>query len=230
MAARLSVYGIVTSLNNSVTAEFEQDLDISFSSADLDENLQLSSHYQKVLILKSNNRYKAEVIIKDFYSGHVGFLQTSITVPTASEELQLSSLVLTNFIAQLREIPSPEEMLVIGDLKVRPNLSNRFYSGEAFGAYLQVYNASLDMATTAPKISVSYWIDREGKQVKYWSDEVGQSIYYYSQQRLVLVKSLPLIGLPPAFYALHVEIKDQLNGKSVQANQEFEIVEDDQDF
>lgn len=225
MAARLSVYGIVTSLNNSVIAEFEQDLDISFSSEDLNENLQSNSQYQKVLILKSNNRYKAEVIIKDFYSGHVGFLQIPITVPTASEELELSSLVLTNFIAQLREIPSPEEMLVIGDLKVRPNLSNRFYSGEAFGAYLQVYNASFDMTTTAPKVSVSYWIDREGKQVKYWSDEVGQSIYYYSQQRLVLVKSLPLTGLPPAFYELHVEIKDQLNGKSAQTNQEFEIVE-----
>ena len=112
---------------------------------------------------------------------------------------------------------------MIGDLKVLPNLRNRFYASRPFGAYLQVYNAALDQATQNPELSALFRIERGGKQVKYWSEDAGQSIQFFSERRLVLAKALPLATLPPAQYVLHVEIEDRLSGDKVETKQKFEI-------
>ena len=206
-----------------MVAEFEHDLKVSYRPEGLEKGLLSRSLYQKVLILENRMRYRADVVIKDLNSDNIGLLRTSIASPQATDNLGLSSLILTDSIAQLKDSPEPEEMFVIGDLKVLPNLSNRFYSARPFGAYLQVYNAALDQSTQNPEISALFRIERGGKQVKYWSEDAGQSIQFFSEQRLVLAKALPLANLPPAQYELHVEIEDRLSGDRVETRQKFEI-------
>ena len=223
MVARIAIYGIVTSLTNRVAAEFEHDLRVSYRPEELENGLQSRSLYQKVLILENRMRYRADIVIKDLNSEKIGLLRTPIASPRATDSLGLSSLILTDFIAQLKEAPEAEEMFVIGDLKVLPNLRNRFYASRPFGAYLQVYNAALDQTTQNPEISALFRIERGGKQVKYWSEDAGQSIQFFSERRLVLARALPLATLPPAQYVLHVEIEDRLSGDKVATKQKFEI-------
>ena len=226
MVARAAIYGIVTSLTNRVAAEFEHNLEVSCHRAELEKKLQSRSLYQKVLILENRMRYRADVVIKDLNSENIGLLRTPIAWPRATDGLGLSSLILTDFIAQLKDSPEPEEMFVIGDLKVLPNLRNQFYASRPFGAYVQVYNAALDQSTRNPEISALFRIERGGKQVKYWSEDAGQSIQFFSEQRLVLAKALPLGNLAPATYVLQVEIEDRLSGQKIATQQKFEIVQD----
>ena len=226
MVARIAIYGVVTSLTNRVAAEFEHDLEVSCRREELEQRLQWRSLYQKVLILENRMRYRADVVIKDLNSENIGLLRTPIASPRASDNLGLSSLILTDFIAQLKDSPEPEEMFVIGDLKILPNLRNQFSASRPFGAYLQVYNASLDQSTRKPEISALFRIERGGKQLKYWSEDAGQSIQFFSDLRLVLAKPLPLSNLAPARYVLHVEIEDHLSGQTIATKQAFEIVED----
>ena len=223
MVARVAIYGIVTSLTHRVVAEFEHDLKVSYRPEGLEKGLLSRSLYQKVLILENRMRYRADVVIKDLNSDNIGLLRTPIASPQATDDLGLSSLILTDFIAQLKDASAPEEMFVIGDLKVLPNLRNRFYSARPFGAYLQIYNAALDQSTQNPEISALFRIERGGRQVKYWSEDGGESIQFFSEQRLVLAKALSLANLPPAQYELHVEIEDRLSGEKVETRQRFEI-------
>ena len=224
MVARVAIYGIVTSLTHRVVAEFEHDLKVSYRPEALEKGLLSRSLYQKVLILENRMRYRADVVVKDLNSDNIGLVRTPIGSPQATDHLELSSLILTDYIAQLKDAPAPEEMFVIGDLKVLPNLRNRFYSARPFGAYLQVYNATLDQSAQNPEISALFRIERGGKQVKYWSEDAGESIQFFSEQRLVLAKALSLANLPPAQYELHVEIEDRLSGDKIETRQGFEIV------
>ena len=168
-------------------------------------------------------RYRADIVVKDLQSDNIGLLRSPIAPPRHKGELEVSSVILTDFIAQLREIPRQEEMFVIGDLKVRPNLKNEFFSTQPFGAYFQVYNVNLDQSTSNPDISVIYRIERDGRQVKYWSEDRGESVQFVSAQRLVVAKRLPLTNLPPAEYLLHIEITDNLSAKSVATKHRFKV-------
>ncbi len=227
-AARMAIYGRVTSITNRVVHEFEEDVRTSYAEDRFEAGRTQSSIYQKVLVLGQKNRYKLELVVKDLVSGKIGTVSRAIVAPAFTpEKLERSSLILSNFIRLLDEVPKDDERFVIGDVWIRPSLERAFFREEPLGVYLQVYNAGLDQASAAPLLRVRYQVFRDGEKVREIVDEQGQSTQFYSSQRVVLIRQLALDELAPGDYQIQVEVADLVSGQQVSAQEKFRVRESD---
>ncbi len=222
--ARVAVYGLITSITNRVVQEFDDDLITSFRSESLMEGLLKVSLYQKVLPLDRKMRYKLELVVKDLNSGRTGVFSQAIIPPSYSEEkLTLSSLILSDHIRPLGEIPTDDPMFVIGDVWVRPSLTHRFLLANPLGIYLQVYNAAFDQSSQLPSLEVRYSISRGGVLIREATDASGDSVQFSSGRRIVLVKPLPIDDLKPGKYRVKVTVHDRIRDQAATIADEFEL-------
>jgi hypothetical protein len=162
-------------------------------------------------------------------SEHLGVTQQAIIPPSfGSEELTASSLILASQIQVLDTIPT-DERFVLGDVKLYPNVTNRFTPGMPLGIYLQVYNVVLDQATLSPSLRVAYRLLKKGRPLREAVDEDGESTQFFSTRRVVLTKQLGLGELEPGKYSIQVEVHDKLAEQSVTVEDEFSLVTDSQE-
>lgn len=223
--ARVAVYGVVTSISNTVVSEFDDDLAVSYPPDQLRAGLKGRAVYQKVLLLDSKLRYRLDLIIKDLNSNKVGHQRIGLIPPRMPEDrLATSSLVLADELSQEKEFPKSDEMFLIGDVKVRPNLRKVFAPQDPCWVYLQAYNVRLDQASLKPTLTVTYRVvsPEKGKVLEF-TDRGGETIQFFSSQRVVLIKQLPLEGLSEGRYQLTVELEDELSGQSTVTKDNFEI-------
>ncbi len=222
--ARVAVYGIVTSITNRIVLEFDDDLIVSYRPEHLETGRHGRSIYQKVISIDRKIRHKVDLVLKDLASNSVGVQRKAIIAPQhSSAKLALSSVILTDYVRRVSENTPLDEMFVIGDLKVRPNLRRSFSHGRSVAVYLHVYNATVDQSTLRPSLALRYRVTRDGKQIKYWFEEQGESIQFESGQRVVVLKNLHAETLSTATYRLEVEIEDQLSEDMISVDQTFEI-------
>jgi len=221
--ARVAVYGIITSITNKVIAEFEDDLVTSISPQTFESGLLKKSVYQKTVLLDRKIRYKLDLVIHDLNSDKVGVVRRAIVPPPLKvEELSVSSLVLSDAIEVLEDIPE-NEMFVLGDVKIRPSLNNQFYRDKPIGIYLQVYNAKIDQVSLRPSLSIHLDLIRDGKSVLHTIDEDGNFIQFFSGQRVVLIHQMNTDGLEDGNYTLRVRVTDQLDEEQVQVDQKISL-------
>jgi len=222
--AKVAVYGIVTSIGRRFISEFEDDLRMAFSSDGLEAGLSRKSVYQKLLFLDRKQRYKLDLVVKDLNTGQVGVLRKAIVPPThKNEELEASSVIFAQSIRVLDTIPDQEEMFVIGDVKVTPNINRSLAPGQPLWLYYQVYNTSLDQSTMSPSLKVAYRLLKNGEVLREVADTGGESIQFFSGQRVVLVKELNVAGLPPGDYVIRIEVEDLLTGKHLELDEPFMV-------
>lgn len=223
--AKMAVYGIITSLTNRIVQEFEDDIITSYKKEHLPEGLQKSSVYQKIIPLDRKTPYKLDLVVKDLRSGHIGIVQKAITPPALPpEKLSVSSVILSDSIQPMPDIPSQEEMFVLGDVRILPNLERRFTTEMPLGVYLQVYNALLDQTTLEPSLRVTFKLSKDGNLLRIATDEKGESTQFSSGQRIVLLKQLSLADLEPGKYKVEVEVFDQLSQRQVSVSEDFTVV------
>ena len=223
--AKIGIYGIVTSITNRIIQEFEDDVSSAYQPQYLEQGLQMRSMYQKVLSLNTKMRYKIDLVVKDLNSGKVGVIRQAIIPPTYEEkDFSVSSLILAQQISVLREIPKRDEMFVLGDVKVLPNIGKVFRQSNPVGIYFQVYNASLDQTTLEPSLQISYQLLHDGKTVSEYLDNTGTSIQYTSGQRVVLIGSIPTEELEPGGYRLRVEVKDRISNQIVSSEDSLQVI------
>lgn len=224
--ARVAVYGLVTSITNRIITEFEEDLRIAYTPEQLPIGLRLSSIYQKLITLDQKTRYKLDLVVKDLHSGKVGVLRKALIPPKyPDDKLTLSTLVVSDSIRVLESIPNEEAMFVLGDVKIRPNLTRSFQQGADLRLYCQVYNAELDQTTLNPSLEVTYRILRDGEQIFETSDGSGESIQLASGRRVVLIKQLPVQELQPGRYQLQLSVHDRILNRSADSKETFVIEE-----
>ncbi|HSR68019.1 MAG TPA: GWxTD domain-containing protein [Acidobacteriota bacterium] len=225
--AKIVVYGIVSTITNKVVAEFEEDLIASFAPGDIEKGRTGRTLFQKLLPLKGRMRYKLTLVAKDVNGAKIGVVNQGITPPAAEgESLDSSSLVVADYIRQADTVPADfeEQQFILGDLIVRPTLTRNFPQGGTLGLYMQVYNAALDQTTRSPALGVTYRILRDGQAVHEIEDVAGTSLFFYSDQRVVLVKGLPLKDLPEGKYSIEVEVEDHITGQDLSVSGTFNIV------
>ena len=223
--ARMAIYGLVQSLTNRVVAEFEDDLVVRYSDEQMERGLLKSAVYQKILALDRKLRYKVDFVVKDTNSAKTGIIREAIVPPPYNgETLQVSSMLLSDQMVVLNDIPDQDEMFVIGDVKVLPRLSKEFNTTMPLGIYLQVYNAELDQSTLEPALKVTYSLSQNGETIQQVTDDEGQSTQFFSGRRVVLMKNLSLSGLKPGKYQVGVDIEDALKGEKINMKDSFEVV------
>ncbi|MFQ5737760.1 MAG: GWxTD domain-containing protein [Acidobacteriota bacterium] len=222
--AKLAVYGVITSITNRLVTEFEDQLTTSFSSRDLTGGLRRSSVYNRVVLLDQGGRYKLQLVVKDLEDGRVGVETRSIVVPSfGTKKLAISSLVLSGYITPVEDFDDPDQMFVLGNVRVRPSLSKRFSRRDYFAVYAQLYNVSRDESTLKPSFEVRYRIQKGDETLVDLSDEVGESVQYFSPQRMVLIKKLPLSDLRDGQYRVELAFKDRISDQFVRANDSFTV-------
>ena len=226
LSARIGLYGAVTSLGNRFIEEFEHDLVVSFAPEALEKGLQGRSMYQKVLLLENKTRYKLDLIVKDLSSNNIGAIKQAIIPPASvkeQEKLSSSSLILSDFIQQLGELPKYDEMFVLGDVWIRPSIDKSFSRKLPLGIYLHLYNFGVDQSSNTPELEVNYRIRRGGQVMQEATDSGGESIQFVSGQRLVLIKRLDLGDLEPGPYRIEVEAWDRLSDAKTQVEDNFRV-------
>ncbi len=223
--ARLGVYAIVSTMTNRVITEFEDDFVVRYKPEEMATGMLKSSVYQKVLPLDLHNRYKVEVVLKDLGSGKTGVIRQALVPPKFDDQhLQGSSLLLSDQVEALPDVPDDNPMFVVGDVRVLPRPDNRFTSEMPLGIYYQVYNAGLDQATFEPSLRVTYKLFQGGKLLASAVDEHGESIQFFSGRRVVVMKHLSLTGLEPGQYQVEIEVQDELTNETLQKKGEFTVV------
>lgn len=222
--ARIIVYGRVVGIDNRLVTEFEDDLVSTLPAhSRVSEGVTL---YQKLLILDQKRPYRVDLVVKDVQTGNLGVLRHGISSPAFdASRLSAGSLLLADFVQRVPETAPPDQMFVLGDLKVRPAAGNRFPVGGSLGVYLQVYNAARDQSSLLPELSVSYSILRGEVPVLELVDESGSSIVHVSPDRLVLLRGISLQGLDSGAYRVDVVVRDRIRREEVRLSERFQVGE-----
>ncbi|HSR68219.1 MAG TPA: GWxTD domain-containing protein [Acidobacteriota bacterium] len=225
--AKVNIYGVIRNMVGRLEGEFEETVVAEYPPNLLQRGLQIKSLYQKNNLLEAGRRYRLDVVVKDQNSNRAGVLQTGLIVPRfdKEQELMASSLILSKIIEPAPVNAKPDDLFVIGDLKVWPNLGDSFYEGEELGSYMQVYNIEQDQATQLPDVSITYSLQNgKGEVVKEVEERNGDAIQYFSPYRMVLVRHIPLTDLPQGTYNLSVKVKDHIGERVLEEEARFEII------
>jgi len=223
--ARIGLYGIITSMTQKIALEFEDTMVTSFRNDQIQTGVQRTSIYQKVIPLDRRTRYRIDLVLKDINGEKIGIVQKALIPPSFGEKLVGSSLIISDYVQPLGAVPEGDAMFVLGDVKVRPNIHKIFSPNMPLGLYFQLYNAALDQSTLKPDLRVTYKLLKDGKLLREAVDENGEPLQFYSTRRVVLVKHLSLEGLDPGKYQVQLEVADRTNNQTVQAAEDFTIVE-----
>jgi hypothetical protein len=141
-----------------------------------------------------------------------------------SGSLETSSLILSDTIVELKEVPEGEDMFVLGNVKVRPKLDHVFPTDKLMRLYLQVYNTGIDQQTLEPSLRIKYKLSYKGQQLYEIVEENGESIQFFSGARTVLTKFFSPAQLGPGKYHLMVEIVDKLKNEMAMVGSDFEVI------
>lgn len=221
--ARLAIYGLVSSITGRIVTGFEESVEVTYSPEDQLKGLLARSVYQKKLYLDQRMRYKVDLVVKDLAGEKTGVKREAIIPPSYDEkQLQVSSLILSDFVRPLEEVPTENQMFVLGDVWIRPNPNHLFSLDQPFGVYIQAYNVQFDQSTFAPHVQIRYRITKKRETLLELVDS-GQSIHFSSGQRVVVMKRLPLEDLEPGRYRLEVEIQDLLANQTVRSVEAFQL-------
>jgi len=226
LTSEVAVYGIVTTITNRVVKEFEDDLVVGYSPQEGQVAGLGTSVYQKIIVLETKDRCKLDLVLKDLVSGKVGVVRKALDVPQHSpDEFFLSSVLLSDAIYLLDEMPEDDTMFVLGDVKIRPSLTNVFSLSHPVGLYYQAYNFKLDQSDLTPSLKATYRISRGEDTVVELADESGQGVQFFSSQRAVLLQQLPVNNLEPGHYRLAITLEDRVAERSSTASLEFDLVD-----
>lgn len=223
--ARVAVYGVVTSITKRVITEFEDDLNLSYREDAISAGLLQNSVYQKILFLEPKMRYRLDLVVKDLNSDSVGVVSRALVPPSYTDEsLQASQLIFSSQIWTLQEAPDLNEMFVLGDVRIRPNIKKEFAPNLPLGVYFQLYNVRIDQTELTPSLSVTYDILRDGHPVSSTTDLNGESTQFFSSDRVVLIKQIDLTGLENGRYQIRLHIHDRIGNQQIEVNDFFTLV------
>jgi len=225
--ARVAVYGVVTNMSRKVVAEFEDDLTLSYQAESFQAGLLQESVYQKILPLESRMRYKLDLVVKDLNSKQVGVVSRALIPPKYSDEdLQASPLIFSNSVQTLQRIPDQDEMFVIGDVKIRPNIKKEFTRDLPLSVYFQLYNAGIDQTVLKPSLAVTGQILQNGTPVGSQTGSDNASIRFFSDDRVVLIRQFDLSGLQTGIYQVRFDIHDRIRDRRIELSDSFKLVQE----
>lgn len=223
-AAKVAVYGLITTMGRKVVYEFDDDLTAQYPEATF-ETMRLSpSIYQKIISLDAGTKYMLTVVVKDQASKLVGVTKQALNLPAFGDgKLASSSLMLSDSYQVRSDVAMSDEMFVIGDIRIHPDLKGTFSSKKAIGAFFHVYNTTLDQSTLTPSLQIKYEVLKEGKRVLRFVEHNNESLHYFTDDRTVFLKQLPVNRLGPGEYMLKIEIMDRLKEETIALEERFSL-------
>lgn len=224
-ASRIGVYGMVTSLQNRIVSEFEDEVSGRVDAPTLEAALLGRSMYQKVLVLDMDLRYKLDIVVKDLSSGQIGAIRQAIIPPKfEAERLAASSMLLADFIEKLDEsFAKQDQMFVLGDIWIRPSMSKAFSVDKSLGVYFQLYNFGIDQSSLTPRITAHFKVSKGSRTVLELTDDGGESVHFFSGSRIILIRDLQVNLLEPGDYRVEVRVEDLIKNEEILISDTFKL-------
>ena len=220
-SAALNLYGRVTTPGGVVAQTFEDLISRDFPESLFQSSMNLSSIYQKSIPLRSG-LYRLDLVIKDTLSGNLGVFNTALRVPHfADDKLDASSLILAD---QIETVPSTQAgigQFVLNSYRVRPRLSQEFFSTDKLGMFLQLYNLKLDETFHKTKVSVVYRITKDQQEI--WRTVETPDHLHQGGEQLTIERLIPVASLIPGRYTIEVTAIDLLTNDTVIRAAEFTV-------
>ncbi len=225
--ADLNIYGVIRTMTGRIISEFEDTVVAEYRPEHIERGQLIKSVYQRVVVLEQGHRFRTDIVVRDKNSNRTSVLQSGLAAPEFETQkgLQTSSLILSRFVEAAPDAERLDERFVLGDLKIIPNVTNEFRSGEGLHAYIQVYNVPLDQAALVPHVEVRYRLSQGGNILREFQDNTGFSIQYFSEERVVLLHEFKLRDLEPGVYQLDIEVHDLISDATTSAREKFTITE-----
>jgi GWxTD domain-containing protein len=222
--ATLHIFGRVTTLGGEVAQTFEDPVTVQIPGSLLQQSIHDNDQaiYQKEIPLRPG-LYQLDLVVKDMNSGNVGVVNTRLPVPQYNDtKLSSSSLIIADQIEGVSANDIGLGQFVIGDVKVRPDLTSTFRTNQTMGFYMQVYNLHIDPKTHRADATVHYVITR-GKQVVLQQTDTSGKLGDIGEQ-LDIEKKLPLSGMAPGHYKLQITVVDNTTHQDLVKSADFTVL------
>jgi GWxTD domain-containing protein len=220
-SAQLNVFGRISSLGDRVIQTFEDVLSRDFPDTLFQQYVTKQSIYQYSVPLRPG-LYKLDIVVKDVQSGNVGVVNTRLAVPRFDQEkLDTSTLILAD---SIENVPSGKVgigQFVLGDVKVRPQIKQEFFTDQKLGIYLQVYNIKVDDKTHKSNATVHFRVTH-GDQEVFQTTETSEQLKQFGNE-LTIQSLLPLTTFAPGKYKLEISITDQVGNETITRVAEFTV-------
>jgi GWxTD domain-containing protein len=207
------IFGEIRTVGGRFVQKFDDDIVVGPYSAELYKaQLDKPQKYQKAIYL-APGLYKLSFVIKDIQSGNMGTTNMSFRVPRlADQTLASSSLIVADFVQNLppRQVTG---QFILGDKKVRPNMTEALQKNQDLNLWMQVYGLKVDPASHKPSAEVEMLITRSGREVKRIVEDSKE--LSGAAQQMTLVKSVPLTDFDPGAYEVQVKVTDKLSDGAV---------------
>jgi GWxTD domain-containing protein len=220
--ATLHVFGRVSTLGGRIAQTCEDTVRQQIPNSLLQRELKGQSVYQKAVPLRPG-LYRLDLVVKDVNSGNVGVINTRLPVPQYSDsKLSASTLILADEIQGVSARDIGLGQFVLGDVKVRPRLSDTFKQNETLGFYMQVYNLKMDPKTHHSSATIKYLITGNDKKVVLRQTDTAAQLGDTGEQ-INIEKKLPLTALVPGHYKLQISIRDNVSDQDLVQSAEFTV-------
>jgi GWxTD domain-containing protein len=220
-SAVLNLYGRITTPGGVVVQTFEDLISRDFPESLFQSSLSLSSIYQKSVPLRAG-LYRLDLVIKDTLSGNLGVFNTALRVPHfENDRLDASSLILADQVETLPSSQTGAGQFVLNSYKVRPRLSQEFFSTDKLGIFLQLYNLKPDEASHKTNVSVAYRITKDQQEI--WRMVETPDHLHQGGEQLTIERLIPVTSLVPGRYTIEVTAIDLLTNETVIRAAEFKV-------
>ncbi len=220
-SAQVNVFFRISTLGDRVVNTFEDSISRDFPDSLFQQYVTKQSIYQKSVPLRPG-LYKLDIVVKDVQSGNVGVVNTRLAVPRFEDlKLDTSTLILAD---DIENVPSGQVgigQFVLGDVKVRPQLSKEFLPNQKLGIYLQVYNIKVDDKTHKSNVSIHFRITRGDVEV-FQATDTSEGLKQLGNE-LTIQSMLPLSTFIPGKYKLVISINDQVGNETITRGEDFTI-------
>jgi GWxTD domain-containing protein len=220
--ATLDVFGRVSTLSGRIAQTFEDTVKQQIPNSLLQQSLDGRSIYQKAVPLRPG-LYRLDLVVKDVNSGNVGVINTRLPVPQYTDaNLSSSTLILADEISGVSARDIGLGQFVLGDVKVRPRLSDTFKTNETLGFYMQVYNLTMDPKTHHSNATINYLVTGANNKIVLQQTDTGAQLGDTGEQ-INIEKKLPLASLAPGHYKLQITVRDNVSQKDLVQSADFNV-------
>jgi len=215
----VNIYGKVEKVTGEVVYEFEDQV-VAFGQDGKGFTSGTHFLYQRQLPLKQG-RFKATVVVGEDASKRVASVVTPIQVGAPGVgSLTTSTVVLADSLTSSAVTETLSDPFVTpSGLKVFPNMTGEFKPDSTLYLYLEAYEVGIDQAKQRPVLTLSQTLFHEGRPMKSEEPKILQL-----KDRIVILNSLGLKGLPGGSYQILLQLHDQVSGQSVVRRAPFKIV------
>ncbi|HYL77988.1 MAG TPA: GWxTD domain-containing protein [Bryobacteraceae bacterium] len=202
--ATVNLYAHITTVSRRNVSVFEDAILVEGTSG--------LALYQKSVPL-APGKYRLSLAARDVTGGNTATYEAAIDVPQFPEDqLAASSLIFADLMERVPTRAIGTGQFVIGDMKIRPRVTETFTAAEKLGFYIQIYHLN----TGAIEYEITKNVDHE-------------SIFAYTEDiavpttQLTIQKWLPLRDLDPGAYTLRMKVTDKTHHQTVTPSASFTI-------